>query len=252
MSKWKRTALVATPIALALSIWTLASSALASPLLPSPPSVARALAWAARDGSLSHAITTTLGRLAIGYALAIVLGIACGVASARSAWVRASLGRTLTGLSGVPSVCWLPLAILWFGLSEAAIQSVVVLGALVPIAIATEAAVRNVPVEIEQAARTMGARGVVLLATVTLPAASVGVLAGAKLGFGFAVRALLAAELVFVSGGLGQLLEAGRDMGDTALVVGVVVVLLVLGRVMEALLFARIERALARRFGALA
>lgn len=237
------------PIVIVLLIWTLASSVLASPLLPTPPSVARALAASLRDGSLGHALATTLERLAIGYALAIIFGIAAGVASARVAWVRASLGKMLTALSSVPSVCWLPLAILWFGLSEAAIQSVVVLGALVPVAIATEAAVRNVPSEIEQAARTMGARGFVLLATVTLPAASIGIASGAKLGFGFAVRALLAAELVFVSGGLGQLLETGRDMGDTALVVGVVVVLLVVGRVVEALLFSRIERSLARRFG---
>jgi NitT/TauT family transport system permease protein len=149
----------------------------------------------------------------------------------------------------VPSVCWLPLAILWFGLSEAAILSVVVLGALVPVAIATEAAVRHVPTELEHAARTMGASGVGLLVTVTLPAASVGITAGAKLGFGFAVRALLAAELVFVSGGLGQVLETGRDMGDTALVIGVVTVLLVVGRVVETLLFSPVERELVRRFG---
>jgi NitT/TauT family transport system permease protein len=202
-----------------------------------------------RDGSLPWALVTTFARLFVGYVLALAFGVVAGVATARVAWVRASLGRTLTGLSGVPSVCWLPLAILWFGLSEAAILSVVVLGALVPVAIATEAAVRHVPTELEHAARTMGASGVGLLVTVTLPAASVGITAGAKLGFGFAVRALLAAELVFVSGGLGQVLETGRDMGDTALVIGVVTVLLVVGRVVETLLFSPVERELVRRFG---
>lgn len=237
------------PIAVLLSIWALASRLFASPLLPGPEHVARALASALRDGTLPWALATTLGRLAIGYVLAVALGVACGVASARVRWVSATLGRALTGLGGVPSVCWLPLAILWFGLSESAIQTVVVLGALVPIAIATESAVRHVPLEIEQVARTMGARGLVLLATITIPAASVGIVAGAKLGFGFAVRALLAAELVFVSGGLGQLLETGRDMGDTALVIGVVVVLLVIGRIFESLFFSRVERALVRRFG---
>ncbi len=233
----------------ALSIWALASRLFASPLLPGPTHVARALASALRDGTWPWALATTLGRLAIGYAIAVALGIACGVASARVRWIGETLGRTLTGLGGVPSVCWLPLAILWFGLSESAIQTVVVLGALVPIAIATESAVRHVPLEIEQVARTMGARGLVLLVTITIPAASVGIVAGAKLGFGFAVRALLAAELVFVSGGLGQLLETGRDMGDTALVIGVVVVLLVIGQLVEALFFSRMEHALARRFG---
>ncbi len=240
------------PIVVVLAVWALVSGALESPLLPGPTRVAAALGASLRDGSLFWALVTTLLRLVVSYVIAIALGVIAGVATARVEWVRASLGRTLTGLSGVPSVCWLPLAILWFGLSETAIASVVVLGALVPVAIATEAAVRQVPREIEQAARTMGARGLVLLATVTIPAASMGIVAGAKLGFGFAVRALLAAELVFVSGGLGQLLETGRDMGDTALVIGVVVVLLVIGRAVESLFFSRIERALSRRFGATA
>lgn len=237
------------PIAVALTAWALTSWALASPLLPGPSRVARSLVSAARDGSLLAALGTTLMRLAVGYGIALALGVIAGAASARLPWVRASLGQMLTGLGSVPSVCWLPLAILWFGLSEVAIQSVVVLGAMVPVAIATDAAVRHVPVEIEQAARTMGAKGLPLVATVLLPAAAVGIVAGAKLGFGFAVRALLAAELLFVSGGLGQLLETGRDMGDTALVIGVVVVLLVVGRAAEALVFARVERMLARRFG---
>jgi NitT/TauT family transport system permease protein len=239
----------ALPVVVVLFLWALTSRALASPLLPGPLQVGRALGAAMRDGSLPWALATTLGRLACGYVMALVLGVAAGAAAGRIAWVRASLGRMLMALGSIPSVCWLPLAILWFGLSEAAIQSVVVLGALVPVAIATEAAVRHVPTEIEQAARTMGARGLVLLVTVTLPAAAVGIAAGAKLGFGSAVRALLAAELVFVSGGLGQLLETGRDMGDTALVIGVVVVLLVVGRAVESLLFTHVERTLARRFG---
>jgi NitT/TauT family transport system permease protein len=239
----------ALPTVVVLSLWAFVSWALASPLLPGPAHVARALVSSVRDGSLPSALATTLTRLAVGYLIALVLGVLAGAAVARVAWVRASLGRTLTGLGSVPSVCWLPLAILWFGLSETAIQSVVVLGALVPVAIATDAAVRHVPPELEQAARTMGARGAMLLATVTLPAAAVGIAAGAKLGFGFAVRALLAAELVFVSGGLGQLLETGRDMGDTSLVIGVVVVLLIVGRVVESLVFSHVERSLERRFG---
>ena len=239
----------AIPIAILLSIWAIASRLYASPLLPGPDHVTRALASSVRDGSLSWALATTFGRLAIGYVLALVFGVVFGFLCAKVAWIGSSLGRALTGLGSVPSVCWLPLAILWFGLSETAIQVVVVLGALVPIAIATEASVRHVPSELEQVGRTMGARGIVLLATITLPAAAVGIVAGAKLGFGFAVRALLAAELVFVSGGLGQLLETGRDMGDTALVASVIVVLLVIGQLVEWALFSRVERALVRRFG---
>jgi NitT/TauT family transport system permease protein len=85
--------------------------------------------------------------------------------------------------------------------------------------------------------------------TVTLPAALPGILGGAKVGWTFALRSLMAGELLFVSGGLGQLLETGRDLGDTALVLAVVVVIVALGRASEVLLFARADRAIARRWG---
>jgi NitT/TauT family transport system permease protein len=85
--------------------------------------------------------------------------------------------------------------------------------------------------------------------TVTLPAALPGILGGAKVGWTFALRSLMAGELLFVSGGLGQLLETGRDLGDTALVLAVVVVIVLLGRASEAVLFSPVDRAIARRWG---
>jgi NitT/TauT family transport system permease protein len=160
------------------------------------------------------------------------------------------VGPLVLGLGSVPSICWLPLAILWFGLSELAIQVVVVLGALLPIAVATEGAVRHVPPQIVRAARTMGARGPRLLFSVIVPAAFPGILSGMKLGWTFALRSLLAGELLFVSGGLGQLLETGRDLGDTALVLAVVVLIVGLSRASEWLLFSRLDREVGRRWGA--
>ncbi len=194
-------------------------------------------------------MVTTALRLAFGYTLSLILGIPLGVALARSRLVKETLGPLVLGLGSVPSICWLPVAILWFGLSETAIQVVVVLGAVLPIAVATDNAVRHVPPQIEKAARTMGAHGLRLMLTVTLPAALPGILGGAKLGWTFALRSLMAGELLFVSGGLGQLLETGRDLGDTALVLAVVVAIVLLGRLSEIALFARAEREIARRWG---
>jgi len=211
--------------------------------------VGRALAGVLRDGTLARAVLTSGVRLAVGYAVALALGVPLGIALARSSLVRQSIGPVVLGLSSVPSICWLPLAILWFGLSEWAIQLVVVLGAALPVAVATESAVRHVPPGIERAARTMGAHGARLMLTVTLPAALPGILAGAKTGWTFALRSLMAGELLFVSGGLGQLLETGRDLGDTALVLAVVVVIVALGRASEVLLFGRVDREIARRWG---
>jgi NitT/TauT family transport system permease protein len=232
----------------AIALWALATSR-ATPLLPGPVAVGRSLLAVAQDGSLPIAIARTLARLTVGYVLALVIGIPLGVALARVRAVKESLGPIVLGMSAVPSICWLPLAILWFGLSELAIQVVVVCGAVLPIAIATEAAVLQVPPSIDRAARTMGATGLRLLLLVTLPAAFPGILSGAKLGWTFALRSLMAGELLFVSGGLGQLLETGRDLGDTALVVGIVLVLVAVGRASEWALFSRADRFIARRWG---
>jgi NitT/TauT family transport system permease protein len=229
--------------------WALASELARSPLAPSPIAVAQAILASAREGTLLRAVVTSVARLAVGYGVSLLLGVPIGIALARSRFTKESVGPIVLGLSSVPSICWLPLAILWFGLSEWAIQVVVVLGAALPIAVATENSVRNVPPSIERAAKTMGAQGALLMLTVTLPAAFPGILGGAKLGWTFALRSLMAGELLFVSGGLGQLLETGRDLGDTALVLAVVVVIVALGRASEALLFARADRLIARRWG---
>lgn len=188
-------------------------------------------------------------RLLVGYALALGIGVPLGLALARIAPLKRAIGPLLLGLSSVPSICWLPLAIVWFGLSEAAIQVVVVLGAALPITLATESSVRQLPPTIERAARTMGATGPVLLFRVLLAAALPGILTGAKTGFSFALRSLMAGELLFVSGGLGQLLETGRDLADTALVLGVVAVIILLSRASERLVFGPLERVVARRWG---
>ncbi len=209
----------------------------------------RSLVGGLRDGTLVRATATSVARLAVGYFVAVATGVPLGCALARSRTTKELLGPLVLGLGSVPSVCWLPLAILWFGLSEWAIQVVVVLGAALPIAVATENAVRHVPPSLERAGRTMGASGLRLMLSVTLPAALPGILGAAKVGWTFALRSLMAGELLFVSGGLGQLLETGRDLGEPALVVGVVVVLVLLGRASEVLLFARADREIARRWG---
>lgn len=232
-----------------VAIWVAASELARSVLFPGPLDVARALASAVAQGTLLRAVLVSGVRLALGYALALVIGIPLGLVLARVPFIKRAIGPLLLGLSSVPSICWLPLALVWFGLSEAAIQVVIVLGAALPVTLATESAVRQLPPTIERAARTMGATGSTLLFRVLLAAALPGILTGAKMGWTFALRSLMAGELLFVSGGLGQLLETGRDLADTALVLGVVVVIVVVSRVSERILFRPVERLVARRWG---
>ena len=198
---------------------------------------------------LGRAVLVSTIRLVVGYVVALAIGVPLGLVLARVPAIKRAIGPLLLGLASVPSICWLPLAIVWFGLSEAAIQVVVVLGAALPVTLATESAVRQLPPTIERAARTMGATGTTLLFRVLLAAALPGIVTGAKMGWTFALRSLMAGELLFVSGGLGQLLETGRDLADTALVLGVVVVIVALSRASERALFGPVERLVARRWG---
>jgi NitT/TauT family transport system permease protein len=181
--------------------------------------------------------------------VSLVAGVALGVALARVRWVKDTLGAVVLGLQAIPSVCWLPLALLWFGLGEMAIQVVVVLGSLLSITLATESAVNTIPPLLIRAARTMGATGARLWLRVILPAALPGIVSGARLGWTFAWRSLLAGELLFISGGLGQVLELGRELNDMALVMGVMVVIVALGLASDHLLFGQLEARVRRSWG---
>lgn len=153
------------------------------------------------------------------------------------------------GLQAMPSICWFPLAILWFGLNEWAILFVTVIGALFAVASTTEAAFRTIPPQFLRAAATMGAKGWRLYWQVMLPAALPTLLTGLRTGWSFAWRSLMAAELLFMSLGLGHLLGIGRELVDAALVVAVILVVLLFGLAVDRLLFARTETAVRQRWG---
>jgi NitT/TauT family transport system permease protein len=218
-------------------------------MLPGPWQVARALAATTRDGEMPRAVITSLHRLFLGYSLSAISGIALGMLMGRLAWLRAFVAPVVVGLQALPSICWLPLALLWFGLSEKAILFVVVMGSLLSITIATDGAVRAVPPIYVRAARTMGARRLRLYTRVFLPASLPGIVTGLKLGWTFAWRSLMAGELLFISGGLGQLLTMSRELNDMARVMAVMVVIVALGLAFERLLFGTVEKHVRDRWG---
>jgi NitT/TauT family transport system permease protein len=210
-------------------------------VFPSPSAIGASLWSGIVDGTIPRGIVTSMRRLVVGYLLSLAGGVALGLLLARSRPLRESVGTVVTGLQALPSICWLPLALLWFGLSETAILFVVVAGSLLAITVATEAGVSNVPPLYVRAARTMGARGATLYLRVILPAALPAILSGMRLGWTFAWRSLMAGELLFVSGGLGQLLATGRELGDMARVMAVMVAIVTLGLVTEVLIFQRLD-----------
>ncbi len=221
-------------------------------LLPSPAIVARYLADAALDGSLWDASLVTLRRLFAGYLTGIVLGLPLGLLTARFRFLRDTLGLVALGLQTLPSVCWVPLALLWFGQSETAMFFVVLMGTVWSMIIATENGVRNVPPIYARAALTMGSKGLHTWLRVLLPASLPFVVSGMKQGWAFAWRSLMAAEIyVTVLGGfgLGHLLHYGRELNAMEQVIGVMVVIIAIGLLADKALFSPWERFLHKRWG---
>jgi NitT/TauT family transport system permease protein len=219
-------------------------------VLPSPASVGEALVDGFQSGRYPLAIGATLLRGAIGYGLAIVIGAPLGLALARSELARDTLGSLVVGLQTLPSICWLPLAILWIGLNDQAVIFVVVMGAAFAITSAVADSLRNVSPLLLKAGRTLGAEGLALDWRVALPAALPPIVSGLKLGWAFAWRSLMAAELLTAGGkGLGLILTTGRDQDDMGMEVAGILVILVLGVVVNQYGFEPLERRLARRWG---
>lgn len=218
-------------------------------LFPSPTSVLEYLTGAANDKRLVIAIGASLRRLFEGYAIALVIGVIVGVTMATVRPVKVTLGLLVLGLQTLPSICWLPLALLWFGLSEGAILFVVVMGAVMSIAQATEDGIRNTPPIHIRAARNLGARGWRLYTSVVIPAAFPFVVSGMKLGWSFAWRSLMAGELLYALPGLGNLLMMGRELNDMSQVIGVIIVILTIGLLTDKILFGSLERKVRERWG---
>ncbi|MDT9699558.1 ABC transporter permease [Streptomyces sp. P17] len=249
---------VLPPVAAAVLVllaWQVAYEAEVKPdyLLPSPADVWRALSDQWYEGTLFSTVWTSMQRGALGFAAAVVIGTALGLLLGAVRSLRVGIGPVLSGLQSLPSVAWVPAAVVWFGLTDATIYAVVLLGAVPSIANGLLAGVDQVPPLYLRAGRVLGATGPARVRHVLLPAALPGYLAGLKQGWAFSWRSLMAAELIASSPelglGLGQLLENARTYQDMALVLATIGEILVVGIAVDLLLFAPLERRVLRSRG---
>jgi len=222
---------------------------LSAATFPPPTDVGRSLLLGLSDGSLAVNVAASMKRIAFGYTLSIVMGLPLGVFLSRFEWARQTLGQLVLGLQTLPSICWLPLAVLWFGTGETAIQFVVVSGSVFAVIAAVASGLQTVPPTLVAAGRTLGARGLALYTRVMLPAALPTILGGLKLGWSFAWRGLMAGELIIKGAGLGHVLQEGRNLGDMGRIVAAMIVILAIGLLVENLLFRPAESRLHRRWG---
>jgi NitT/TauT family transport system permease protein len=203
-------------------------------------------------GTNMEAAGTTLQRGFRGFAFALVIGTVIGALVARNRVLRSAIGSMITGLQTMPSVAWFPLAILLFKLDEGAIFFVVVLGAAPSIANGLISGIDHIQPILLRAGRVLGAKRWSAFRYVILPAALPSFVAGLKQGWAFAWRSLLAGELIVLIGGkfsLGQQLDANRQLADSPGVIAVMIVILIIGILVDALLFGTVERWIRRRYG---
>ena len=252
---WPRVA----AIALALAVWQAVVWTGWKPgyLLPGPTTVLPAL-WHRLlggnpvSGHLLHAMGVTLLRAVVGFAIALLLGTTIGVVVARSRILRSAVGSLLSGLQTMPSVAWLPLAVVLFQTSERAILFVLLIGATPSVANGVIAGIDNIPPLLLRAGRMLGARGIAAYRHVILPAALPGYVAGMKQGWAFAWRSLMAGELIVQIAhrpSLGQTLNNAAEQNDYAGMLAVMIVILIVGVAMDALVFGRLERTVLSRRG---
>src|SRR5581483_7895443 len=250
----KRFLLAAAFFAVLVLLWEAAYRAkLWSPvLLPSPGQVVNYLEGAAADGTLATATVITMRRLLVGYFVGLVLGLPVGLLTARWKVFGDTIGVLALGLQTLPSVCWVPLALLWFGQTEGAMFFVVIMGTLWSVVIATDTGVRTLPPIFARAARTMGSGPFHRWVHVILPASLPYLISGMKQGWAFAWRSLMAAEIyvtILTGFGLGHLLHYGRELNAMEQVIGIMLVIVLIGLLADKILFSPWERFLHRRWG---
>jgi len=221
-----------------------------SPLLfPSPERV-----WAAFERNLSNGLLVggilgSMQRLAIGYVLSFFIGATLGLLNGTQRWADETVGTLVMGLQSLPSITWLPMAVLWFGLSDTAIIFVTLMGSVWSIALSVRDGLRNLPPILLRAAGTFGANTYQTYRYVLIPGMLPALAGGLKQGWTFAWRSLMAGELLFVTIGLGHLLNIGRELNNISMVFSIMLVIIVIGVAVDRLIFGRLEAWVSERWG---
>lgn len=222
-------------------------------VFPSPTKVWEQIAfglWGTgpHDGKLLQAIGNSVTRIGIGFGLSLIAGGVLGLLMGSIRALRLVLGGYLTGIQSVPSIAWVPFAILFFGLNERAILAVVILEGAIPVALALSGAIANVYPAWRVAARTLGAQSTSYMLKVMLPASLPQFTGGLRSAFSFAWRAMIGAELLTPNIGLGQQLEIGRNTSQADLVLATIILIGIMGAVVDTVLRAY-ERKIRRDYG---
>jgi len=218
-------------------------------MIPSPFSVFRTLYLGFMDMTLVYDLIASFRHLFIGLSISILIGTTLGILLATVKSADETLGTMILALQSVPSIVWVPLAIIWFGFGETAIIFVVVIGGTFVMAMNIRTGVQNVSPIFLDAGKTMGAKGMDLFLKIVLPASIPYAVTGVRLAWAFSWRALMAAELLSTGPGLGFTLSYASDFNNMSMVIGIIIIIGVIGSLVDQLVFHRMERKVLRRWG---
>ena len=225
------------PLLMFFAAWEVLSRATPSiaVLLPAPSDVVRAGIELVKQGSLQHDVLASLKRVGVALGVASLIGFPLGAALGGSrgfAWV---FDPIVSFFRPIPPLAWIPLSIVWFGITDAQNEFIIFLAALFPIVLSTMEGVRDVDPQLVRAARTLGAGRVQIVFTVILPAALPSMFVGLRVGAGIAWMALVAGELVAATSGLGFLISQGRLLYRSDYIVVGMVMIGLIGLLLDAL-----------------
>ena len=241
----------AAPFVALIAAWTVVSRAGVVPeiFLPRPDDVART-GWAmARDGSLWVNIGASLGRVLVGVVVSVPLAVGAGVLVGLSRRVATVLEPVAGFFNSLSGIAWLPLAVTWFGLGWASVTFIMVSTVFFLVFFNTLVGVRTVPRVFEHAVRTLGGSRRHLVLQVLIPGAMPSIVAGLRLSIGFGWRALIAAEMIATSTGLGFLIFNAQNFHQTDTILVGIITIGVLWLATDRLLLQPLERWTVERWG---
>ena len=224
-------------------------TAVLCPGWPSPRAVGGVLVANAMDPAFQGALLGSARRMAIGYTLVVIVGIGFGLLLGRLPLIDQVLGSFAVAIHAIPGAAWVPLAIIWFGMTEQAVIFTILLGAVGIVMVNTDSGIRDVPPLLTRAARTMGARGINYFWFVAVPAAIPKMVDGLRMAWAFGWRALMAGELLTSVSGLGQRLNEVAKARQLDQLLALMLLIALVGIIVDGLIFKRLEHAVRVRWG---
>ncbi len=237
-----------------IALWWLVAESGVFPraFFPAPSDVVRSFGSLVYKGILPEYLQDSIVRLVVGTAAGVALGIPLGVLVGLSARAHRMFWPLLLFFQAIGDIAWLPILLIWFGFGLATMTFVIVYTVLFPVVLNTVLGVRSVPITLQRAAQSLGASHLRILWEVVLPGALPNIVTGLRNGLGYGWRALIAAEMIVGTSGIGFLMFDARRAGSVVEILLGMIVLGLVWYVVDGWVLVPIERKTVQRWGLVA